>query len=138
MNSKTPKLCIIRGLPGSSKSTTAKKLAAKYGCKHFENDEYLMHGDKYVWTPEAAKKAANDCFDDAMKALRNNEYVIVSNVFVSARVIDKYVNAAKELGADILVYRMTKNFGNIHDVSSKILAMMKASFQDYPGEILVN
>lgn len=139
MNNKKPyKMLLIRGQPGSGKSTVASKLAAKYGVKHFENDSYLMHGDKYVWTPEAAKDAAKRCFEDAMSALRSGKDTIVSNVFVTRKSIDRYVRAAKQLGCEVQVWRMTNDFGNVHDVPVNVLASMKSGFQDYPGEKLVD
>lgn len=135
---KAVRFLLIRGLPGSSKSTVASKLAAKYGVKHFENDAYLMHGDKYVWTPETAKDAAKRCFEDAMSALRSGKDTIVSNVFVTRKSIDRYVRAAKQLGCEVQVWRMTNDFGNVHDVPTNVLASMKSGFQDYPGEKLVD
>ena len=135
---KVVRFLLIRGLPGSSKSTVASKLAAKYCVKHIENDSYLMHGDKYVWTPEAAKDAAKRCFEDAMSALRSGKDVIVSNVFVTRKSIDRYVRAAKQLGCEVQVWRMTNDFGNVHDVPTNVLASMKDGFQDYPGEKLVD
>ena len=135
---KKSHLLICRGCPGSGKSTVARKLAAKYGTVHVENDAYLMHGDKYMWTPEAAKDAANRCFEDAMSALRSGKDVIVSNVFVTRKSIDRYVRAAKQLGCEVQVWRMTNDFGNVHDVPTNVLASMKAGFQDYLGEKLVD
>lgn len=135
---KVVKFLLIRGLPGSSKSTVAHKLVAKYGVEHFENDAYLMHGDKYVWTPEAAKDAAKRCFEDAMKALRAGKDVVVSNVFVTRKAVDRYVRAAKQLGCEVQIWRMTNDFGNVHDVPANTLASMKAGFQDYPSEKLVD
>lgn len=42
------KVKILRGLPGSGKSTYAKKLAEE-GWLHFENDMYFMKNGKYVF-----------------------------------------------------------------------------------------
>ena len=131
-------MLILRGLPGSGKSSLAKKLVAKYNITWLENDAYLMHGDKYMWTPEAAKDAAKRCFEDVIRALRSGKNVIVSNVFVTRKSIDRYVRAAKQLGCDVQVWRMTNDFGNVHDVPEKTLASMKTSFQDYPDEKLVD
>jgi len=132
-----PHLLIIRGLPGSSKSTTAKKLQKQFGTEHFENDAYLIDKDgKYVWTPEKAKEAAKKCFNDTIAALKAGKDVIVSNVFVTQKAVNIYVNAAKKLGAKVMIMRMNHDYGNVHDVPAKTLASMKAQFEDYPGEIL--
>ena len=131
------KLAIIRGIPGSGKSTAAKKLAAKYNLEHFENDEYLMKDGKYIWTPIAAKNAAKQCFNDTINALKSGKSVVVSNTFITKRAIDNYVNAAKQIGVDVKVFRATGNFQNIHDVPSDTLKSMKEHFEDYPGEIMI-
>lgn len=131
----TPKLAIIRGLPGQGKSTIAKALAKKYGLEHFENDAYLYVNGKYVWTPETAKAAANQCFNDAINVLKAGKSVVVSNVFVTRKAVDKYVNAAKNVGAEVQVFRATGNFQNIHDVPKTTYLNMKANFQDYPNEV---
>lgn len=133
----TVKLAIVRGLPGQGKSTIAKKLAEKYNLEHFENDAYLYVNGKYVWTPETAKMAAKQCFNDTMSALRSGKSVVVSNTFITRKAVDNYINAAKKLGAQVAVFRATGNFKNIHDVPDNTYLSMKTNFQDYPGEILL-
>ena len=132
---KMPKLLILRGLPGSGKSHYAKKLSKRFNIKHFENDAYLYVNGEYKWTPFTAKLAAKKCFEDTMNELKAGRNAIVSNVFVTKKAIDKYVNAAKQLGASVMVVRMTNDFGNIHNVPQDTLTSMKNNFQDYPGEI---
>ena len=131
-----PKLLIIRGTPGSGKSTLAEKIAKKFNVAHFENDQFLMHGDKYVWTPDDAKVAAKKCFESVMRTLRSGKDCIVSNVFVTVKAVNKYANEAKRLGAKVMVMRMDHDYGNVHSVPANTLASMKAGFQDYPGEII--
>ena len=95
-----------------------------------------MHGDKYVWTPDDAKAAAKKCFESVMRTLRSGKDCIVSNVFVTAKAVNKYANEAKRLGAKVMVMRMDHDYGNVHSVPTNTLASMKAGFQDYPGEII--
>lgn len=132
---KMPKILLLRGLPGSGKSHYAKKLSKQFNIKHFENDAYLYVNGEYKWTPFNAKLAAKKCFEDTMNELKAGRNAIVSNVFVTKKAIDKYVNAAKKLGASVMVIRMTNDFGNIHNVPQDTLTSMKNNFQDYPGEI---
>jgi len=131
-----PKLLILRGLPGSGKSTFARKLSEQFGVAHFENDAYLMHDGKYIWTPEDAKNAAKRCFSDTIAELRSGRDAIVSNVFVTCKAVNKYVRAAEEAGAKVMVMRMTGDYGNVHDVPRSTLMSMRAGFEDYPGEKL--
>ena len=96
----------------------------------------MMHGDKYIWTPDDAKAAAKKCFDSVMQTLRSGKDCIVSNVFVTRKAVDKYANAAKKLGAKVMVMRMEHDYGNMHDVPIGTLASMKRAFQDYDGELI--
>lgn len=134
MNERSPRLLIIRGTPGSGKSTLAKKIAEKYNVDHFENDQFLMKDDKYTWTPEAAQEAVKKCFESVMNTLKSGKDCIVSNVFVTVKSINRYVNAAKKLGAEVKVLRKTSQYQNVHDVPANVFASMKRQFQDYPGE----
>lgn len=58
-----PKLTIIRGLPGSGKSTRARELAAERGIMHIEPDFFCMRGGKYIYDEsyfdEAVREALN-------------------------------------------------------------------------------
>ena len=134
---KKIKLMIIRGLPGQGKSTLAKEISEKDGVAHFENDMYFMKNGKYEFDQRKAKDAADWCFNSVMKTLKDGKSCIVSNVFVSKKSIDRYVDAAKKLGAEVAVFRMTKQFKNVHEVPEDVFNSMKRYFCKYPGEILV-
>lgn len=128
------KVKILRGLPGSGKSTYARKLAEE-GWAHFENDMYFMKDGKYVFDQAKAHEAANWCYRQFIQALLpGDKDVVVSNVFVTKKAIDRYVKTAKDMGADVEVIRFDKSFGDVHDVPKNVYAHMERDFQDYHNE----
>ena len=137
---KRPYLILVRGLPGSGKSTFAKKnFVKKHGFVHLENDMFLYDKDgNYVWTPEKAKEAIQKCYNETAKALAAGKDVVVTNVFVTFKSTRRYLELAKKYNAEFKIYRKDKDYGNIHNVPEKTLKQFKQAFQDIPGEILVD
>ena len=75
---KMNKLILIRGLPGSGKSTFAKDLQdLNTDLYHYESDAFLMDDSKYVWAPHRIKQANNACFIAVKDLLSKNCSVII-------------------------------------------------------------
>ena len=128
------KLTLIRGLPGSGKSTYAKN---NFDCLILENDMYHVSGGKYGWTGKRQGEAVKWCFETCRAALMSGMDVVVCNTFTTHREMEKYVSLAEECGAELSVIRMGNDFGNVHNVPESTLGIMKSRFVDFDGEILV-
>jgi len=128
-------LIIIRGLPGSGKSTYAKKNYPN--ALHLENDMYHYHNGVYEFDNNKQRNAVEWCITTAKNALRCGMDVVVSNTFTRKRFIDSYVEFAKELHITTKVIRLETNYGNIHDVPKSVFESMKKGFEDYEGEKIV-
>ena len=128
------KLSIIRGYPGQGKSTWAKK---KFNCILLENDMFQYKDGKYCWSPKGAKDAIRRVLELTKDLLSDGIDVCVANTFTKARFVESYKRIAEEHGAAFEVFRMTKEYKNVHNVPKDVLKSMKENFEDYPGETFV-
>lgn len=125
-------LAIIRGLPGSGKSTLAREQFFTY--VHLEADMYHMVAGKYKFDGDRVHLAHKWCQETCRIFLNSGLSVVVSNTFTTLKEIQPYADMAKELGIPMHVYRLTADYGSIHNVPAEVIEKMKGRFQDFEGE----
>ena len=126
------KLVIVRGCPGTGKSTFVKE--AFPNILHLENDMFHYHNGSYLFNQRKQNSAIEWCIDMTMLSLKRGMDVVVSNTFTKKAFVDSYKKIADLFGSKFEVYRMMGNFENIHDVPKMVLENMKNNFEDYPEE----
>ncbi len=126
-------LYLIRGLPGSGKSTYAQKL----GCFHVEADMYHVKNGEYRFKGHLVKAAHEWCFEMATLAMLRGVDVAVSNTFTRGWEMERYLEAAREAEYSVKVICMTGNWGNNHSVPESVLADMRCRFEPVSGEEIV-
>ena len=131
----TNKLVLIRGIPGSGKSTIARQYFSD--CIHLEADMYFIspQGD-YVYDPSRIKQAHAWCFESAKIFLNNKKDVVVSNTFTTHKEINPYIQYASNNNIPYVVFRTRQNYGSIHSVPADIIDKMRNRFQDIEKEVL--
>lgn len=124
----TAPLIIVRGLPGSGKSTIAATYAKTH--KHIEADQFFMVNGAYLFDPKKLTSAHNWCIEETKKQLAGGGQAIVSNTFTTIERLKPYL----ALSPETEVIKATGDFGNVHNVPSAILDAMALGWEPYDGE----
>jgi predicted kinase len=123
-------LVLLRGLPGSGKSTAAKLFNK---APHFEADMYFMDADgNYQFDVAKIKDAHNWCRHSTMYAMKKgNPIVLVSNTFTQEWEMEAYYLLAEELGYMVVSMIVENRHGgkNVHGVPEDKLEIMKNRFE---------
>lgn len=125
-------LHIFRGLPGSGKSTAARKL----GLAHYEADMFFEdYQGRYCFEPERLEDAHKWCQNKVREALRAGKDVSVANTFLRVWQVENYVGIAEQAGAKVCIYECTGNFGSIHGVPDEEVARMREQWEELPEKL---
>lgn len=139
-------LHLIRGLPGSGKSTEAEALSQRRGgfprvC-YVESDMFFMgHDGVYRFNRFQREDAHKWCRQVAITAMENRTpTVIVSNVFCRLWSMEAYVRAAWAEGYLVQIHALpapdldTSHTRNLHAVPRAAIQRMSELYQDLPEE----
>lgn len=122
-----PKLVLIRGMPGSGKSTIAKSMP---GFDHYEADQYFYDKDgNYNFDANKLGHAHDWCQNSTNDSLARGRNVVVSNTFTTKKEMKPYFDMAKNHGIVPSVITAKGDYGSIHNVPVHALNRMKDRFE---------
>lgn len=132
-------LVLIRGLPGSGKTTLAKSMTDYI---HFETD--MFWGEPYEfdvnrlveaheWCQKKVETNLNflvDVHEDGYDSVKG---VVVSNTFSTYREMQPYFDIAWKFGIKPQIIICQGEFGSVHSVPEDVVLKMKKRFEFLQG-----
>jgi len=120
-------LILLRGLPGSGKTTLAKLICTH----HVEADMYFMQDGEYKFDATKLKQAHEWCHNKTEEWLKTGYNVAVSNTFTQEWEMMPYFALAKQYGYMVqsLIVENRHNGESEHNVPQETLNKMKTRFE---------
>ena len=120
-------LYIVRGLPGSGKSSIAKKITETL---YSADDFFTNKKGEYNFNAKLLGKAHEWCWGKVRDAMfLGVNAVAVANTFTQAWEAEKYYQIAEEYGYSVFVIECQNDFGNVHDVPQESIDAMKERWE---------
>lgn len=131
------KLIIVRGLPGSGKSTYAKQIKKVRAVVEIEMYFTTPAGD-YHFNLSKLQDAHHWCQELVRSFLAVRRPVVVANIFSRKWEIDHYLRIAEDLKVPVEIHKCVGSFTNIHGIPKTTIQAMRERWEDMPGEIVID
>ena len=126
-------LYLLRGLPGSGKTTLAKSI----GGSHVEADQYFIRDGEYLFDATKLKYAHEYCKNQTGAWMKTDgervavDKIVVSNTFTQEWEMKAYYDLAKEHGYTVysLIVENRHEGENTHGVPVEALNRMEKRFE---------
>jgi hypothetical protein len=133
-------LYIVRGLPGSGKTTIAKRISeistfVHRSCFHVEADMFFDIDGEYVYEPKLVSAAHAWCQSQTERELYRGNSVVVANTFTTIEEMIPYFLIVKKLMAigymiKIIINEADGDFGSVHNVPKEVITKMDERWED--------
>lgn len=124
-------LTIIRGLPGSGKTTFAEYLAKANNAVICCADDFFVKDGEYKWNPDKLGAAHGWCKRKCEETMKEGKDIILANTSTKESEFKPYVVLANKYGYKVfsVIVENRHNGENIHNVPEETIVRMNDRFQ---------
>lgn len=124
------RLVILRGVPGSGKTTLAHQIANGTGVV-CEADQFFTCSKGYRFIPHLLETAHEWCRRKAAEAMKNGmPTVVIANTNLMRRWFEPYLLLAEQYDYSVQEVVLFSRFKNVHGVPDEKVNRMAAVFHD--------
>jgi predicted kinase len=136
-NVLNPTLFLVRGIPGSGKSTFARHIWNDYAICEADKFFHNKETGEYKFDPSKLREAHEWCRNEVEIRMKdhqvNNQYypeIVVSNTFTQEWEMQAYFDLAKKYGYQVTTLIIENRHGNsnVHNVPEDKLEQMRERF----------
>ena len=128
------RLILIRGVPGTGKSTLANLISENV----YETDDFFINSNgEYYFDPtnlSSYHRLNQVRVKQGMNA--GEETIAVSNTFSQVWEMQPYIDMARESDYELIVISLVGLHPNIHDVPQTVIDVMTDRWEPYQGEFI--
>jgi predicted kinase len=133
-----PTLFLVRGIPGSGKSTFAKHIWNEYAICEADKFFHNKETGEYNFDPSRLKEAHEWCRNQVETRMSDHQVnpqfypeIVVSNTFTQEWEMQSYIDLAKKYGYQVTTLIVENRHGNsnVHNVPAETLDRMRQRFE---------
>lgn len=132
---RQPTLFIVRGPPGSGKTTYGKHILAQQpGTKHIEEDQFFTDAKgNYSFDKTRVSEAREWCLMAVKKALGSGNNAMISNDFITRQEMVPFI----ALGYRTQIVEMSMDLPNTHGLSARAVQAKREAFEPHPSAVRI-
>lgn len=123
-------LLLLRGLPGSGKSSTARELRRSLRLFHAEADQYFVDSQGvFRFDGRCLGEAHRWCVEAARRSLMEGVLTVVANTFRTFVEIQPYLGLAETASTTLLLAECRGRFRSVHNVPLATVERMRRNWE---------